>query len=140
MDKFKLIGEKRNDSIEIIINSACFLNNIKPNEFNIKSRERRLIDTRRMVYSIIIEVLGYGYSKIGRIFKMNHATIIHHYKLHNELKQFDRFYNDKYNSLLEIVKSELGFVDIDNIIKEAKKINLEREKELINLKKTIREL
>jgi|LUMQ01.1.fsa_nt_gb chromosomal replication initiation ATPase DnaA len=143
MEKYKkvikdLVEEK--EQVEAILKCASFIHNIPKEQFLTRSRERRLIDMRRMVYAVLRELLNMGYSKIGSIFKINHATVIHHYKQHKIYIEVDRFYRDKFESLLEIVKCELGYVDVDNIIEEARKINEERERASITIKKSIEEL
>ena len=84
MDQLDLLLKEKNN-IECIIKATCFINNITPKEFEKKSRQRHLIDARRMAYSAIKDLLEFGWTKIGREFNKDHASIIHHYKQHSNL-------------------------------------------------------
>tara|TARA_R100000700_G_C3092659_1_gene93319 strand:+ start:118 stop:549 length:432 start_codon:yes stop_codon:yes gene_type:complete len=111
-----------NSRIEKCVEAVCLVSNISKKEFYNKSRTRNLIDSRRMVYAFCKESLNLGYSKTAKFFNVNHATIIHHYKCHNELIQYDVFYKDKFEGFVELVRADIGFFDIKNIIKEVKSI------------------
>ena len=134
----KLIEEK--DDLNGVIKSTLLIHNLTKEEFNLKSRERRLIDARRMAYAICKDLLNFGWSRIGKEFGMNHASIIHHYNQHLSFLKTDSFYLSKYESLLEVAKCEIGFVEIENIIEEAKKINQQRIEERLNIKNKVKEL
>jgi hypothetical protein len=71
---------------------------------------------------------------------MNHASIIHHYKQHLSFLDMDKYYLDKYDSLVEVAKCEIGYVDINTIIEEARKTNQERILNRLNIKNNISEL
>jgi len=58
-----------------------------------KSRKRELVYTRRYIVSELMK-LDVPKVAIARLFKCNHATIIHHQKWHNNLVET----NDKYYS------------------------------------------
>ena len=111
-----------NSRVNKCVEGACLFSNISKKEFYNKSRTRRFIDARRMVYAFCKDTLNLGYSKTAKFFKMNHATVIHHYKCHNQLMEYDVFYKDKFEGFEELVKADIGFFDIKNIIKEVKSI------------------
>ena len=111
-----------NHRVKQAVEAACLVCNISEKEFYNKKRERHLVDARRMVYSFCRGVLGLGWISIGRYFSVNHATAIHHNKVHKQLIDFDKEYQDKYNGFSELVKSEIGFVNIKQIIEEVKEI------------------
>ena len=111
-----------NSKVSKCVEAACLVSNISKKKFYSKSRTRHLIDARRMVYAFCKETLNLGYSKTAKFFNMNHATVIHHYKCHNELMQYDVFYRDKFDGFEELVRADIGFFDIKNIIKEVKSI------------------
>lgn len=119
-----------NSRIEKCVEAVCLVSNISKKEFYNKSRTRHLIDARRMVYAFCKDSLNLGYSKTAKFFKMNHATVIHHYKCHNQLMEFDVFYKDKFEGFQELVKADIGFFDIKNIIKEVRSI---KEKHLAKI-------
>jgi chromosomal replication initiation ATPase DnaA len=134
----RLIKEK--DNVKSLIKCTCLIHNISIQDFNLNSRERRLIDARRMAYALSKDLLDFGWSRIGKEFKMNHASIIHHYKQHKSFLNTDKYYFNKYDSLLEVAKCEIGYVEIDSIIEEARRINKQRIEERLNIKNKIQEL
>ena len=114
-----------NHRIKQAIESGCLISNISIKEFKSRSRERHIIDCRRMVYSFCRQELKLAWSIIARYFKVHHATIMHHFKSHNEIIEFDKYYQKKYDSFCELVKADIGFVDIDRIIKQVQEIKKE---------------
>ena len=111
-----------NHRVKQAVEAACLVCNISEKEFYNKKRERHLVDARRMVYSFCRNVLGLGWLSIGRYFSVNHATAIHHNKVHQQLLDFDKIYVEKYEGFCELVKAEIGFVNIKQIIEEVKAI------------------
>ena len=133
MDDLDILLKEKND-IQSIIKATCFINNITPQQFNTKSRERYLIDARRMAYSAIKDICNFGWSRIGREFNMDHASIIHHYKQHSNLLLMDRFYSEKYEALIEVAKSEIGIIDVKDILEEVRRRKLEFSKAKMKIK------
>ncbi len=125
------------NKIENIVQTSCFVNNIQISDFYNKNRERHLIDVRRMAYSICRDILQMPYKKIGNYFKVDHATIIHHYKVHKNLTQVDKVYYERYLSILELVKADLGYVDAKELLEEIRKIKADKLKEKLALKEFI---
>ena len=119
MGDLEVLLKDKND-IKSVINATCLINNISSAEFLKKSRERYLIDSRRMAYAVCKDLLNFGWSRIAREFGLHHASIIHHYKQHNSLIELDRFYKEKYQAIIEVVKFDIGFVDAKDIINEIK--------------------
>ena len=81
------------DKLDRIVETACYVGDISKREFKSKGRERHLIDIKRMVYSLAKELLGMPYLHIAKHFKVNHATVMHHCKLHRTLIEVDSFNN-----------------------------------------------
>ena len=127
MDELEKLFEDRNN-VKSIINATCLINNISIKDFKNKSRERYLIDSRRMAFAVSKDLLGFGWSRIGKEFNLHHASIIHHYKQHQSFLSIDRFYAEKYEAIIELVKFKIGYVDASDIIKE---IKLRREEDLL---------
>ena len=111
-----------NSKVSKCVEAACFVSNISKKEFYTRTRTRHLVDCRRMVYAFCKETLNLGYSRIGKIFKLNHATVMHHLKCHHQLMEYDLYYKQKFNGFEELVKADIGFFDIKNIIDEVKLI------------------
>jgi chromosomal replication initiation ATPase DnaA len=109
-----------NHRIKKAVEAACLVCNISHKQFHNRKRERHLVDTRRMVYAFCRNTLELSLVAIGKYFKVNHATVIHHLKVHKQLVQYDSFYEKKYDGFNELVKADIGFVDIENIIKEVR--------------------
>ena len=125
------------NNIKQIIKTSCFVSNLDEKEFYKKTRERHITDVRRMVYSICRDVLHLPYTNIAKYFKVNHATIMHHYKVHKSIMEYDRVYNEIYTTILELVKSELGFIDAKELIEEIRKVKAKRLEEKIKLQEII---
>jgi|TARA_S200002703_G_scaffold36838_2_gene31987 chromosomal replication initiation ATPase DnaA len=119
-------------NIDKIIRTACFVGNIEVIDLMKRCRERHLVDLRRMVYSICRDLLNLPYVHIAKHFGVNHATVIHHYKIHIDVLKYDRLYLDRYNAILELVKADLGMVDAQELIEEIRKLKAEKLKNKLN--------
>ena len=106
--------------IEKAVEAACLVCNITRKEFYNKKRQRHLIDCRRMVFTFCRDVLKLTYQNIAKQFNVNHATCIHHRKVHTQLIESDKFYLQKYNGFQDLVKADIGFFDIQSIIEEVR--------------------
>jgi len=96
--------------------TACYLYGIKDKDFVSRNRARHLVDVRRMVYSICKDLLEMPWTDIGRCFKVNHATIIHHHKIHTNLLEVDTIYRDKFMNLLEVYKADIDYIDMKEML------------------------
>ena len=90
------------DKIERVKNVGCYVSKISKNELLSKSRERYIVDNRRMCFALCRDVLGLRWSKIAKEFNLNHASIIHHYTKHQDFISIDEYYKNKYNDILEV--------------------------------------
>ena len=114
------------------VESACLVCNISKTQFDKRSRLRQFIDARRMVYSFCREDLRMSWVSVGRSFGVNHATVMHHLKVHKQLIEYDAFYQRKYDAFLDLVKADIGFLDIESIIKEVRLLKQRQiEKQLV---------
>lgn len=111
------------NKINKIVETACYVGNISLKDFNSKSRERHIIDIKRMTYSIVRESLNVPFTKMAKHFKVNHATIIHHCKLNRELLETDSYYFKKYNTIYELVKSDLNLVEVKELSNLIQRLN-----------------
>ena len=111
------------NKINKIVETACYVGNISLKDFNSKSRERHIIYIKRMTYSIVRESLNVPFTKMAKHFKVNHATIIHHCKLNRELLETDSYYFKKYNTIYELVKSDLNLVDVKELSNLIQRLN-----------------
>ena len=118
------------DKINHIIDTACYIGNISVKDFKSKSRERHIVDIKRMAYSIIKDVLRMPYLHIAKHFKINHATVMHHYKLNRTLLESDSYYFKKYNTILQMVKSDLNLVEIEELMELVQRLQANKESQL----------
>ena len=81
-----------------------------------------------MVYAFCRQDLRMSWTSIGKSFKVNHATVMHHLKVHKQLIEYDAFYQNKYEAFIDLVKADIGFLDIESIIKE---VRLLKQKQIL---------
>ena len=122
------------DKFEEVKKTACCITNITLKELESRSRLRYIVDARRMVFSIAKDYLNMKLTHIAKRFNMNHASVIHHLKKHDDLIIYDIYYKDRFNKLVELYKQNISFINADELIEEInelKKENLRIETELI---------
>jgi len=111
------------NKIDKIVDTACYVGNISLKDFKSRSRERHIVDIKRMTYSIVRETLNIPFTKMAKHFRVNHATIIHHCKLNRELLETDSYYYKKYTTIYELVKSDLNLVDVIELTNLIQRLN-----------------
>ena len=122
------------DKFQEIKKTACSVSNISLEELESRSRKRYIVDARRMVFSMAKDYLNMKILHIADKFNMNHASVIHHLKKHDDLIIYDIYYKDRFNKLVELYKQNISFINADELIEEInelKKENLRIETELI---------
>ena len=122
------------DKVERVKNVVCYVSKISRKQLLSKSRERYIVDNRRMAFVICRDILELGWSKIAREFNLNHASIIHHYKKHKDLMAYDDYYNTKYNDILEVFKLQIDYVEPKELIREVINIKKQRYNEYLKQK------
>lgn len=122
------------NKIERVKNVVCYVSKISKNELLSKSRERYIVDNRRMCFALCRDVLELGWSKIAKEFNLNHASIIHHYKKHQDFISIDEYYKNKYNNILEVFKLQINYVEPQELIKEVVNIKKQRYNEYLKQK------
>ena len=89
----------------------------------IKNRKREIVHRRIYLFRKLRED-GYTLKRIGGLFNMNHATILHGLRLYQDLTDVnDKLFKhdiEYYKLLLSLERPEL---DLRNEIKEAKNLN-----------------
>ena len=118
------------NKLDRIVETACYIGNISTKDFKSRSRERHIVDIKRMTYAIARDVLRMPYLHIAKYFKVNHATVIHHYKLNMELVDTDTYYFKKYNTILQMVKSDLNLVEIEELMELVQRLQANKESQL----------
>ena len=122
------------DKVERVKNVVCYVSKISRKQLLSKSRERYIVDNRRMAFVICRDILELGWSKIAREFNLNHASIIHHYKKHQDLMAYDEYYTNKYNDILEVFKLQIDYVEPKELIREIVNIKKQRYNEYLKQK------
>ena len=125
------------DKVERVKNVVCYVSKISRKQLLSKSRERYIVDNRRMAFVICRDILELGWSKIAREFNLNHASIIHHYKKHKDLMAYDEYYKNKYNDILEVFKLQIDYVEPRELIREI--VNIKKQRYNEYLKQKLRE-
>jgi len=118
------------DKLDRIVETACYIGNISTKDFKSRSRERHIVDIKRMTYAIARDVLRMPYLHIADYFKVNHATVIHHYKLNRMLVETDSYYFKKYNTILQMVKSDLNVVEVEELMEVIQRLQANKESQL----------
>lgn len=57
-------------------------NDLSEGELFSRSRKRRLVKLRREFFYMVRNELGYSFSEMGRMFKMDHTTVLKGYREH----------------------------------------------------------
>ena len=122
------------DKVERVKNVVCYVGKIKRTELVSKKRDRYIVDNRRMAFVLCRDVLEMGWTQIAREFKLNHASIIHHYKKHKDLIIFDEYYRDKYLDMLEVFKLQIDYVEPKELIREVVNIKKKRYNDYLKQK------
>ena len=125
------------DKVERVKNVVCYVSKISRKQLLSKSRERYIVDNRRMAFVICRDILELGWSKIAREFNLNHASIMHHYKKHQDLMAYDEYYKNKYNDILEVFKLQIDYVEPRELIREI--VNIKKQRYNEYLKQKLRE-
>ena len=125
------------DKVERVKNVVCYVSKISRKQLLSKSRERYIVDNRRMAFVICRDILELGWSKIAREFNLNHASIMHHYKKHQDLMSYDEYYKNKYNDILEVFKLQIDYVEPRELIREI--VNIKKQRYNDYLKQKLRE-
>ena len=125
------------DKVERVKNVVCYVSKISRKQLLSKSRERYIVDNRRIAFVICKDILELGWSKIAREFDLNHASIMHHYKKHQDLMAYDEYYKNKYNDILEVFKLQIDYVEPKELIREI--VNIKKQRYNEYLKQKLRE-
>ena len=125
------------DKVERVKNVVCYVSKISRKQLLSKSRERYIVDNRRIAFVICKDILELGWTKIAREFNLNHASIIHHYKKHQDLMAYDEYYKNKYNDILEVFKLQIDYVEPRELIREI--VNIKKQRYNDYLKQKLRE-
>ena len=105
MELKEAVHQTGKKNMDRITDAVCAYLDIPKARILSKSRERHLVDARRMIYNMIRSTYGYSLNSIGIHFKKNHATIIHGIRTHKHLCKYDSHYKKYYSEALGFVLS-----------------------------------
>lgn len=97
MNRYKLELTQERD--EQIIREICSRYNVKWTSILSKSRQRTIIDARRLYCGILRGVFGLTFHQIGKILNKNHATIVHNVKIHDNFVRILKSYKRNYEEI-----------------------------------------
>lgn len=72
-------------------------------DISIKSRERHLVDARKMYFGLCYEFCKETLTKMGTSVGRDHSTVLYNVRSCKDLRKTDRFFNDKYIALYNLV-------------------------------------
>ena len=124
--------------IEKVKAAVCIVYGITDEQLHSKSREREIINARRMFYYIARKNFNITYKAIGEIFKQDHATVIHHERLLKSFLTFDPLEIDNYNKVVKIVFGEVTFDDIQDELDNSLREQILIENKISDLRKEIK--
>ena len=125
------------DKIDRVKKVISYVTKMSEKELLSKSRKRHIVDNRRMAFVICRDILELKWVEIGQAFKLNHASIIHHYKKHKDLMAYDDYYSSKYNDILDVFKLQIDYVEPKELIREI--VNIKKQRYNDYLKQKLRE-
>jgi len=90
-------------SKEDIIRIVCEVMEIHPDLISLKTRKREIVVCRQMVYHVLSMYFDYSLAFIGRLFKQDHATVIHAKKTIRNLLFSDREILKRYETIKKMI-------------------------------------
>ena len=131
--------------MEKVTDIVCKTMNVDVKEVFSSNRHRNVVDARRIAMNILIQEEGLSLTSVSKFVKKNHATGIHHRKVHNTLYAAEKGYKSAYD--LCVLKYKGGdqstFSDVLDLTTKYKELGEkleEKDKEIADLKYTILKL
>ena len=72
-------------------------------DISIRSRERHLVDARKMYFGLCSEFCKVTLTKMGTSIGKDHSTVLYNVRSCRDLRNTDRYFNDKYIALYNLV-------------------------------------
>lgn len=117
----------------MVLDFACTVHEVDLEMFISHSRKREIIDLKQQLQTIYYIYFNKGFSLIGTMFNVDHSTVIHSVKAHEDKIVSDRIYKDMYSRIVQFTKEILD----QNIIKIDSDISLESAVKVRVAKKAI---
>lgn len=92
-----------NPRTQIILKVIKKHTNISFEEINIKSRKRKIVNTRQLMYYLMCKNTKNSLARIGTIFNQDHATVLHAKRATENIIDTDRYYR----KIVEEIQKEI---------------------------------
>ncbi len=128
-----------------VIDMVCKTMQVNVEDVFSSSRIRNVVDARRISMNILMREEGLSITSVAKFLNKNHATAIHHRKVHDTLCLSDKAYKSAYDLCLFKYKGGnhstfSDILDLTNSYKELEEKLEEKDKEIADLKYDILKL
>jgi len=107
--------------------AVCAVYNISQEQLESTNRKSNIVSAKRMFFYFLRRHYYLPYMKIANVFKMNHATVIHHHKTMKGYLEYDKETILDYIRVRDMVFEQNSFVTLNDELEL-----LEREKLLLD--------
>ena len=83
--------------MEQAVNIVCNTLAVNVEDVYSSKRDRHIVDARRIAMNILIREENLSLSSVARFVKKNHATGVHHKKVHDVLYESEKAYRSAYD-------------------------------------------
>lgn len=108
MPSFKTTNVDKEDLLDGLIKRVCKIRNISLEQLKSKTRHRNLVESRYIIFYLLVKYCNYGTKEAGAIFGKEHSTVIHARKTIEDLKEFNPTIKENLESLMDYVKYSFG--------------------------------
>jgi len=134
-----------NHTVDSIVDAVCEFMRVDKDDFLSTSRDRLLVDARRIVINIITREESHSISGAARAINKNHATAIHYRKTHDHLYASNARYRYTYDMCSRKYKGDnyASFEDFLEMGKKYRQLEIiveDRDNEIADLKYQILKL
>lgn len=128
-----------------VVDIVCKTMNVNTEDVFSSKRHRHIVDARRIAMNILIREESLSLTSVSKFMKKNHATGIHHSKVHDTLYASDKSYRSSYDLCMFKYKGGnhstfSDVLDLTNSYKELEEQLKEKDKEIATLRYDILKL
>lgn len=116
---------KEEKLIELSIHVFCKINDSSPYSIYTKSRERPVVESRRMIWGYLRDNTPMSLTTLGKLFHRDHPTVLHSMKEHNNAISispsgipFDAKYTEKFRHGCLQLKHKIDAIEKEVVYKE----------------------
>ena len=96
-----------------LINRVCILRDVTLDELKSSSRKRNIVESRFIIFHILVDYCNYSLKEAGEIFKKHHSTVIYGKETIKKLSTFDKRINNELMSLMDFVRYNFSLPKIE---------------------------